>query len=489
MLRVEPKQTSFHTSLYNKIPENHILKTVEQAVDFSFINELLAKTYSHKMGRPAKEPELMCKLLFLQHLYNLSDVRVIEDGNLNLAYMYFLHLNPEEKLPNKSLLSIFRCHRLEDTTLDDIITEIVRQCVEQKIIECGTISIDATHVAANTFNNTAERLMKKIAKKVIKSHQKIDEDYESQYEVPDYEIIEDHKEAKQVMKTYLDNVIEEMEYAAIPMAQETEDIITQAKDIVSDPKFIVQKGARSIIDEDARVGRKSKTDRFYGYKTEFMMTTDENIITAVCTENGAYTDGSNTNILLKNTLASGLEVKEVYGDKAYFRKPILDEIDEANAKAYIPVSGVVYRMDETRFSYNKDADEWSCHLGNTASEKKHYNNKQYGKPRQGYRYYFPKEQCQNCPELKTCAGKTMKRKILNLGLNTAEFYEISQAQKEPGWIEKYHKRASIESKNAELKRFHGLNRARGYSLRSVSTQAKLAVIAVNIKTIGRLVAK
>jgi len=489
MLRVEPKQTSFHTSLYNKIPENHILKTVEQAVDFSFINKLLAKTYSHKMGRPAKEPELMCKLLFLQHLYNLSDERVIEDGNLNLAYMYFLHLNPEEKLPDKSLLSIFRCHRLEDTTLDDIITEIVRQCVEQKIIECGSISIDATHVAANTFNNTVERLMKKIAKKVIKSHQKLDEDFESKYEVPDYETIEDHTESKQVMKTYLDNIIEEMKTTAIPMAQETEDIIKQAEGIVSDPKFIMQKGARSIIDEDARVGMKSKTNRFYGYKTEFIMTTDENIITAVRTENGAYTDGSNTNILLKKTLASGLEVKEVYGDKAYFRKPILDKIVKIKAKAYIPVSGSVYKMDETRFSYNKDADEWSCHLGNTSTEKKCFITKDRGKRRQGYKYYFPKEQCQNCHELQSCAGKRAKRKILNLGLNTAEFYEMSQEQKEAEWIEKYHKRASIESKNAELKRFHGLNRARGYSLRSVSTQAKLAVIAVNIKTIGRLVAK
>ena len=59
MLRNEPKQTSFHTSLYNKIPENHILKSVEKAVDFPFINELLKDSYSKKMGRPAKEPALV----------------------------------------------------------------------------------------------------------------------------------------------------------------------------------------------------------------------------------------------------------------------------------------------------------------------------------------------------------------------------------------------------------------------------------------------
>jgi len=69
-------------------------------------------------------------------------------------------------------------------------------------------------------------------------------------------------------------------------------------------------------------------------------------------------------------------------------------------------------------------------------------------------------------------------------LNTSEFYEISQYQKTDEFKEKYKKRASIEEKNTELKRFHGLSRARGYGLLSVSKQSKLAAIAVNIKRIS-----
>ncbi|SCY78341.1 transposase, partial [Alkaliphilus peptidifermentans] len=72
-------------------------------------------------------------------------------------------------------------------------------------------------------------------------------------------------------------------------------------------------------------------------------------------------------------------------------------------------------------------------------------------------------------------------------LNAAEFYEISQYQKTEEFKEKYKKRASIEGKNAELKRFHGLCRARGYGLISVSKQSKLAAIAVNIKRIAAIV--
>ena len=54
----------------------------------------------------------MVKLLVLQNLYHLSDVRVIEDASLNLAYMYFLDINPEDALPHPSLLAKFRRNRL-----------------------------------------------------------------------------------------------------------------------------------------------------------------------------------------------------------------------------------------------------------------------------------------------------------------------------------------------------------------------------------------
>lgn len=485
MLRPMPKQLSFHTILYNKIPENHILKKINLVVDFSFINELLKGSYCKEFGRPAKEPEMMCKLLFLQHIYNLSDERVIEEASLNLAYMYFIGVNPEDSLPDKSLLSKFRTQRLEESTLDEIITEIVRQCVEKGIIEGKSVSIDATHIEANTIKKTPERLMKHLARKIIKNFkEETGQDLENIPIEPKYKEIEDHKEAKSVMKEYLDTVIEMVEESATAELGKTEEIIRKAKEITSDPKFMNQKGVRSIIDEDARVGRKSKTQDFYGYKTEFVMTTDERVITSVRTASGAYVDGNYSKELLEQTRKTGIEVKEVYGDKAYFRKSILDEIEEINAKAYIPVSGVAYRIDESQYTYNKDSDEWQCSQGNTTERKRYYKSKVGS--REGYRYYFEINQCRACPKHDECTKGTV-RKILVVSLNAAEFYEISQYQKTDEFKEKYKKRASIEGKNAELKRFHGLYRARGYGLTSVSKQSKLAAIAVNIKRIAAMV--
>lgn len=490
MLRQMQKQMSLHSLLYNKIPENHILKIVISVVNFSFINKLLQNSYCKNFGRPAKEPEMMCKLLFLQHLYNLSDERVIEEANLNLAFMYFLGINPEDELPDKSLLSKFRTLRLQESTLDDIITEIVKQCVEKGIINGTSVSIDATHIEANTIKKTPERLMKHLARKIIKTYEEENNEVlENCPEVPNYKEIEDHKEAKKVMKEYLETVIDKVEKNEniINKDSETEEIIDKAKEILNDPKFLNQKGIRSLVDEDARVGRKSHTQDFFGYKTEFVMTTDERIITAVRTANGAYVDGTYAKELINGTLKSGIKIDEFFGDKAYFRKPILNIIEEIKAKAYIPVSASVYRIDESKYSYNKDSDEWQCNQGNITVNKKYYKSKPNKKDeiREGYKYYFDLNQCKNCPKHSECAN-TAARKILEIGINTNEFYDISQSQKTEEYLEKYKKRASIEGKNAELKRYHGLYRARGYGLLSISLQSKLAAIAVNIKRIAAI---
>lgn len=90
MLRPRINQFSFYSELYSKIQGDNILKTIDSVVDFSFINDLLEDSYCKNFGRPAKEPEMMCKLLILQYLYNLSDKRVIEEASLNLALSLLL---------------------------------------------------------------------------------------------------------------------------------------------------------------------------------------------------------------------------------------------------------------------------------------------------------------------------------------------------------------------------------------------------------------
>ncbi len=486
MLKDKNMQLSFYSLLYFKIPENHTLKLIKDEVDFSFINRLLEESYCKYYGRPAKEPELMIKLLVLQYLYNLSDVRVIEDASLNLAYMYFLDINPEEELPHPSLLAKFRVHKLQDVTLDEIIIEIVNQCVKKGIIKSSAITIDATHTEANTFKATPERVMKRLANKIFKTLNEENGEVPDSInqEIPEYKEIEDHKEAKAVMKTYLEETITKVEeMIEIEQHPKTKDLIENAKEILKDPKFIEQKGVRSIVDQDARVGHKSKTEHFFGYKSEYMMIEGERLITAVHVDHGAYVDGTQFQELMERTQKCGVTIKELYGDKAYFKKPILDHVKEIGAKPYIPVSAMAYRIDEEKFSYNKDSDEWFCVQGNKTEIKKYYKDK---RDKEYYKYYFEKEKCRNCPLRENCVSGTSAGRVLVIGINTPEFYGYSQEQKTEEFKEKYKKRACQEWKNGEMKNFHGLNRARGYGLKSMSRQTKLTAIAVNLKRIASI---
>nr|WP_128214250.1 hypothetical protein [Clostridium manihotivorum] len=104
-----------------------------------------------------------------------------------------------------------------------------------------------------------------------------------------------------------------------------------------------------------------------------MTTGSERIITAVAVHDGAYVDGTGFKELYELTKEAGIEAEEVYGDKAYFRKPILDLIKEDQAEAYIPVSESVYRIDESKFNYNKDSDQWYCKYGNNTVKKESKN--------------------------------------------------------------------------------------------------------------------
>jgi transposase len=254
------KQSSFYYALYQMIPDNHILKQINAAIDLSFVNELLADRYCRHFGRPAKEPEMMLRIQILKYLYNLSDEQLMQDLSVNLAYKWFIGLNPEDPLPETSLLTKFRTQRLRDISMDAIIAEIVRQCVDRGIIKSSTgIVIDTTHIEANTTKKVPERIMKQLAKNIFKAMG------QEEYEIPDYTQIEDHSEAKQVMKDYLEELIEQ---ASKETSEEVIQVVQEAQEILESDLFIEQKGIRSLVDKDARVGYKSKTQSFYGYKAE-----------------------------------------------------------------------------------------------------------------------------------------------------------------------------------------------------------------------------
>jgi hypothetical protein len=63
MLKPRSPQASFYGSyLYDKIvPADHLLRKINQTVDFSFISDLVKDRYTPNFGRPAEDPERLTK--------------------------------------------------------------------------------------------------------------------------------------------------------------------------------------------------------------------------------------------------------------------------------------------------------------------------------------------------------------------------------------------------------------------------------------------
>ena len=101
------------------VPKDYLLRRIKENIDFSFVNPMLRKQYCENFGRPAKEPEMMFKLMFLKKLYDLSDERLIGSAQTDMAYKYFLDLDPEDEIIDPSLLTKFRKTRITEDILEE----------------------------------------------------------------------------------------------------------------------------------------------------------------------------------------------------------------------------------------------------------------------------------------------------------------------------------------------------------------------------------
>lgn len=64
------KQTQYEMVMLEElVPQNHLLRKIDKAIDFSFINKICKPYYCENNGRPAIEPEVLFRMLFIGYLY------------------------------------------------------------------------------------------------------------------------------------------------------------------------------------------------------------------------------------------------------------------------------------------------------------------------------------------------------------------------------------------------------------------------------------
>lgn len=82
-------QPSLFSSLADQLNPKHPLYLLADKIDWQRFEASFSPLYSADNGRPAKPIRLMCGLLILKHVRNLSDESVVEQWSENAYYQYF----------------------------------------------------------------------------------------------------------------------------------------------------------------------------------------------------------------------------------------------------------------------------------------------------------------------------------------------------------------------------------------------------------------
>jgi transposase len=268
MLKPKSPQESFYGSyLYDRIvPADHLLRQINQVVDFSFASQILKDRYDPAIGRPAEDPEFMLRLCLLQYLYGDSDRQVVENARLNLAYKYFLGLAVDAKVPDYTTISYFRAQRLGEEKFRAVLEQIVRQCIDKGLVKGKRQIIDSTPVIANISPSSITGLVRKCRENVLKTIAKQDikiaeslglKDLEKASQVKFVTIEEGLQKELEAAGELLDSVTAELRVKRLIPNDELKKDLELLEKAVADREEHAKDKLLSPVDPDARMGKKT----------------------------------------------------------------------------------------------------------------------------------------------------------------------------------------------------------------------------------------
>ena len=138
-------------SIGELVPRDHLLRKIDKAIDFRFIYDKVKDLYCPDNGRPAIDPVVLFKMLFIGYLFGIrSEQRLVKEVEVNVAYRWFLGFTLTDKVPHASTFSQNRRRRFNESGVyQDIFDEIVFQAIRRKMVDGKTLYTDSTHLKAS----------------------------------------------------------------------------------------------------------------------------------------------------------------------------------------------------------------------------------------------------------------------------------------------------------------------------------------------------
>ena len=501
MLRPKSPQSSFYGSyLYDRIvPADHLLRKINQVVDFSFVHDLVRDRYTPDFGRPAEDPEFMLRLCLLQYLYGDSDRQVIENARVNLAYKYFLGLAVDEEVPDFTTVSYFRAVRLGEDKFRQVFENIVKQCIDKELVKGKRQIVDSTHIEADVARNSLAGIVRLCRQNLLKEVER--QEYKVAVKLGVRELRfakEDRFISKEVglkneieeAKLLLDGVTQELQRGKLHPTERLRKPLELLEKAVADRAEGVKDRLVSPVDPDARIGRK-ESKHWAGYKSHVVMEEDSEIITAVETTAANKADGNQLKGLLKQQeVAHSLVPEEISADKAYDSGANLEFLDSKGITGNIGltkkanhVGPELFTVDD--FHYDATTDTLTCPAGRVAARSRRAVFHGKNSDKKGTVFQFHPGQCDAC-ELKAKCHKSNRGRTVYISYYHPLFQQMKERLASEAGQEAYRQRYKIEHKVADLARYCNMRRCRYRGLNRAGIHTLLAAIVSNVKRMVKL---
>jgi len=492
----ENRQTTFihgPTVYKNLIPDDDILCRINKAIDFSFVNEACSDLYSPDSGRLVKNtPEMMFRSAIVQYLNDFSDRQMEHAARYDIIIKWFIGIPIEDRSYDHSALGDFR-DRLGEKRWKKLFFLILKQ-IEDAGFAKGKQHLDATHVIANIAIPGTIGLIRQGIKSVMDEIEKVNPElYEELGGKKTADMKEKvHKLKPKEKKAKLVEVVEEarklikkaeglghsVEEKVKLLKRILNENIEEQNDKVRKKKDKVKDKIVSVVDEDARHGAKSDKKKFTGYKVNSIMS-DDGFITNINVSPGNSYDGDVLVPLVDEKIENSSKPEKICGDTHYGSAENRFQMSTRGITVSAP-----FREDFnptglfTQKEFIIKENGVICPAGCRTMISNH--NEKEGTTT----FFFKKEICQKCVMKHQCtknAGRTITK-----GKHYKIVKEAKEYNKTKEFKEDMKLRSKIEPKQGEMKRFHGLARAKCWGLPKVTIQAIITGITVNVKRLANV---
>ncbi len=416
------------------VPAEHLLRKIENAINFDKIYEFVEDLYCEDNGRPSIDPVILFKMVIIQHIYGIPSLRkTAEEVRMNVAYRWFLGYLMNEQTPHFSTISYNFKHRYTSEMIEKIFYWILSEIDGAGYLSPEAVFVDGTHIKANAN-------MKKVVKKTIPKASKI----------------------------YEEQLMEEI----------NEDRAEHGKKPFDGPKKPEEKVINeSTTDPESGVFHKGEHKKCLAYSAQTAC--DKNgYIMDVTVNPGSMHDSVAFDGLYDRLIEHYPEIKEVVADAGYKTPWICKRIFDDNRIPVLPYKRPMGNSDFFRpHSYVYD-EHYDCILC-----PEHYVLSYATTNRDGYREFKSKYYiCEKCPSRSQCTNSSKCEKTVTKHIWSDYLDRAEDIRHTPQYKALYSKRKeTIERVFADAKEKYSMRYTLYRGLTQVTNWVRLKFAAMNLK--------